>query len=637
MTGRSKLIAHLFRTGWAAAIMLLMFLLPTAAQARALAQDEKPVTPAETATVQSVPAFRKATNVAVITIKGEIDSITARSVERRMSEAARGGADALVFEIDSPGGEVDSVLRICNMIKQSPVPNTVAWINSDAYSGGALIALACREMVATDTASFGDAKPISGGPLALLPRGIPRDLLKKVMPPLVSEVVDSQRRYNQRVGAYVRDEYLAQAIVADDVELWEIRHKVTGVRMCIDQDEFALLFPGETMGGTTRLAGVPGLRPTRNGSNEAAKPQEAQDARPTSSEAPSGLSQPSSPAGSSRLAPIAADVEQRQTLASARPRLTASDVGSWELVEKVLDGSAPAMFKSADLLHFGWVENGSKLEGGVAQIVPIRTDDELKAFLGATNLRRLNQNTSERLVVFATTLPVRFILVVVFLIAVFVELTHPGALLPGAIAVLALVALIAPPMLLGLASWWEVVAILMGIVLLVVEVLVLPGFGIPGVLGIILLMVGLIGTFVPSGGGLFPGSGNGDRDVLTGAVTVLLAGATAMVGIWFIAKHFGRLPVLNRLVLQTPGSDDGDASVLGPEELLGEGIVKVGDSGVAITPLRPAGRIQVGDTVVDAVAEFGFVESGTRVRVSSATAMRIGVEPISGSGDSAHG
>ena len=57
----------------------------------------------------TVPASRQADRVAIITIEGAIDAITAMSVKRRITEAEAGGYNAIVFEIDSPGGGVGAV------------------------------------------------------------------------------------------------------------------------------------------------------------------------------------------------------------------------------------------------------------------------------------------------------------------------------------------------------------------------------------------------------------------------------------------------------------------------------------------------------------------------------------------------
>ncbi|MEY4090276.1 MAG: hypothetical protein RJB55_2547, partial [Verrucomicrobiota bacterium] len=61
----------------------------------------------------SAPTERKATRVAVLPISGAIDDVTLWSVERRLAAVREAGFDAVVFEIDTPGGEVGAMLDIC--------------------------------------------------------------------------------------------------------------------------------------------------------------------------------------------------------------------------------------------------------------------------------------------------------------------------------------------------------------------------------------------------------------------------------------------------------------------------------------------------------------------------------------------
>ena len=205
-------------------------------------------------------------------------------------------------------------------------------------------------------------------------------------------------------------------------------------------------------------------------------------------------------------------------------------------------------------------------------------------------------------------------------------MTHPGAILPGVASVVALGLLIAPGMLIGMATWWEVLAIFSGLLLIGLEIFVIPGFGVPGVLGLLLLFAGLIGLFVPAGTGPFPDTPEGRRDVLRGGVALLLSFGTAATFMYFIAKHFGSIPYLGRLILKTPDSDDSD--VLAAMDPDGDALARVGQTGTAITPMRPAGRVQIGDSVIDAVAEYGFIDAGTRIRVVQVDGMRIAVEAV---------
>ena len=84
-----------------------------------------------------VPAYRQAQHVAVITIEGEVDNITATSFKRRLEEAA--DADAIPVVLNTPGGGLLPTLQICYYIKNNAPPNTVAWIHPHAFSAGTII------------------------------------------------------------------------------------------------------------------------------------------------------------------------------------------------------------------------------------------------------------------------------------------------------------------------------------------------------------------------------------------------------------------------------------------------------------------------------------------------------------------
>jgi membrane-bound serine protease (ClpP class) len=312
----------------------------------------------------------------------------------------------------------------------------------------------------------------------------------------------------------------------------------------------------------------------------------------------------------------------RQELPTQRPVLSAADRGDWRVVEYVSSGAGPFVFKADDLHRYSLAA------------ATIQNDEELKAFFGARNLVRLEPTWSEGLVAFLTWRPIQGLLVVVFLLALFIEMTSPGMGLPGTIAAVALIALLAPPVLINLASWWVVAAIIVGILMLAVEILLLPGMGVFGLLGLILLFGGLVGLFVPESA-FFPDSPSQQNDLLYGVATLLLALTTSGILIFFVAKHFGSLPLLNRLVLQDPGTmqDDDDDDFAGNELLAAADsnvplALPVGTVGTAITTLRPVGRVEFGDRIVDVVASGGYIPLGAKVRVFRATEFQIDVEPL---------
>ncbi|MEM9064246.1 MAG: ATP-dependent Clp protease proteolytic subunit [Planctomycetota bacterium] len=591
-----------------------------------------PATPTPSAPVPSgVAAGRQAENVVIITIRGEIDRYTALSVVRRLKIAEASGADAVVIDLDTPGGEVVSVLEITQAIKGTTVPRTVAWINPTAYSGGAIIAVACEEIVVNDPARFGDALIIQAGPTGA--EALPEELRPKFLSPLLADTVDSARR-----NGY--DEYLVQAFVTLGLELWLVRDTETGRTMAINEAEYRMLFEGEPPRsspiapsiGRNVLADRDFARNAEGVTDEAVDPTKGADplaTPPPPAETVSGGAQlPPIEEGDRAFRPAGPSVEDLSGTVdleldepTRRPAISEGDRGRYELVGYIQDGNGPLIVttENAELLGFG---------PGV-----VLDDDELRQHLGASNLRRLDRSWSESFARFMTILPVRGLLIVVFIIGLFLELTSPGLGLPGGLAAVALFGLLAPPMLIGMANWWEIAAIAVGIAFIGVELFLLPGFGVFGVLGMIALFGGLVGTFVREDpGGLFPGTEGAKRDLLYGVVTLLMSLVTSGIGIYFLSKNVESLPLFRKLILQNPEPGDNDTmleAMSGPVATL-----RVGDEGVTTIPLRPSGRMSTGDgateEIHDVVADMGWIEAGVRVRVIEIDGFRVTVEPADG-------
>lgn len=561
----------------------------------------------------AIPASRQAKNIAVITIKEEIDDTTLRSFVRRLRLAERAGADAIVVELDTPGGEILSTIGICDAIKASAIKNSAAWINRSAYSGGAIVALACREIVYNDPAAMGSAAPV-GVSLFGMVNKLPEEIRQKFLALIIAELVDSARR-----NGY--DEMLVQGIASLGVELWMVENKETHQRVCINRAEYQLIFGEDPPVTTPQIYSAPTIPDSTKGFELPGWTGRANKRRVREAGAPTTIERPYDPNDPKNFIPAAPEMKElsnavtdSQELSSARVRLSEADRGKWKVLEYITDGKGLLVFKSDAMKRYGF---GNTV---------VHDDKELLQHFGAKNILRLDRSWSEGLVSILTWFPVRGLLVVIFLIALFIEITHPGLIAPGGVAAAALVALIAPPLLINMANWWEIAAILSGIVLLALEVFVLPGFGVAGVLGLLLLFGGLVGTFVPQGT-FFPDSARGRSDLLYGLATMIMAFATSGVGMYFLAKNFKSLPLFSKLVLKDPGTIED-----GPQDMLAAmstttGPVKKGALGVAMTPLRPAGRVELpGGRIIDAVADMGFIAAGAKVRITSVSDFRIGVE-----------
>ncbi|MDP6693721.1 MAG: hypothetical protein QF444_05275, partial [Phycisphaerales bacterium] len=257
-----------------------------------------------------VPAYRQANTVAVITIDGEVDNITASSLKRRLAEAT--DADAIVIELNTPGGGLLPTLEICYELKNNAQPNTVAWIHPHAFSAGTIIALSCREIIVSPNSTFGDAAPVTAmGPIPATERA-------KIESPILAEVVDSARRNHY-------DERLVEAFVSVGVELWLLQSVETNEIICVNASEYERIF-GET--------------PPKNFSPIASPVVGDQSFSPFF-DAITKLSQ----VGNNSNEPW--DPNFAQQLPSSRPALTKKDAKNWKLIRQVVPNDRLLTLKPA--------------------------------------------------------------------------------------------------------------------------------------------------------------------------------------------------------------------------------------------------------------------------------------------------
>jgi membrane-bound serine protease (ClpP class) len=178
----------------------------------------------QAAPVQAAEAARGV----IVPIQGTIDDMTLASLKRRVEQAREAGAGVVVFELDTPGGLVTSALDICTFIKNTTDLKTVAWVRPKAYSAGAMIAVACNEIVMSPVSSIGDCAPIMIGPSGLEP--VPATERAKMESPIINEFRDSAAR-----NGY--DPLLSASMVRLGNRLWWVEHAQSAERKFVRDNE----------------------------------------------------------------------------------------------------------------------------------------------------------------------------------------------------------------------------------------------------------------------------------------------------------------------------------------------------------------------------------------------------------------
>ncbi|MEN8149002.1 MAG: NfeD family protein [Planctomycetota bacterium] len=222
---------------------------------------------------------------------------------------------------------------------------------------------------------------------------------------------------------------------------------------------------------------------------------------------------------------------------------------------------------------------------------------------------------------------IKFLLFIVGILALYMEIKAPGFGVPGAIAIVCFALFFSASSIAGIATELEIILFLLGVGLLAVEVFVIPGFGIPGVAGAGLIVVSLYMASMTYG--LPSSSRPWEGDALL-SWTLSFGGSllACFVGMLLIARFFPGTPIGKRMIL-APEGDPGEQGLTGSGSIHGlEAAAIVGETGTAITDLRPAGRIDVNGEPWDAVTEGDWIEDGSKILVIEASANRIVVKEI---------
>jgi len=193
---------------------------------------------------------------------------------------------------------------------------------------------------------------------------------------------------------------------------------------------------------------------------------------------------------------------------------------------------------------------------------------------------------------------------------IYFELQTPGIGFPIGLAITAAILYFAPLYLEGLAANWEIIIFIVGFILIGIEVLILPGFGIFGISGIVLMISGLILSLLDNV--IFDFDNVAPARVSAAIGTVMISIILSFfISIWASSKLFAsRKGIFRNFALHTTISTD--RSYVGVDR---EDESLVGKKGIAQTVLRLSGKISVEGAIYDAMSEGSFIEKGERIRV----------------------
>ncbi|MDR1747116.1 MAG: nodulation protein NfeD [Tannerella sp.] len=210
------------------------------------------------------------------------------------------------------------------------------------------------------------------------------------------------------------------------------------------------------------------------------------------------------------------------------------------------------------------------------------------------------------------------ILILIIIGGIYFELQTPGVGFPLIAAVIAAILYFSPLYIEGLAQNWEILLFIAGLILIAIEIFVTPGFGFVGISGIAFVIVGFVLSLLDNVNFRFEGVSSDDtgRAFLT-VFSGIIAGSLAVV---WLSSRIGSPGMFRRVALTADLEDAVSSPVHRGLE---------GREGVAVTVLRPSGKVAVDGTLYDSISESGFMEQGTHVRITRCENAQVYVERIS--------
>jgi membrane-bound ClpP family serine protease len=263
---------------------------------------------------------------------------------------------------------------------------------------------------------------------------------------------------------------------------------------------------------------------------------------------------------------------------------------------------------------------------GIATSIVNNPDDphELYAVYGVSKAREPPADWLDKLGAFLSDPVVAMFLVILGITCLILELKMPGVGVPGVIAAVCFVLFFWSQTQNSEMAVLAVLLFILGLVLIGIEIFLLPGIGVTGISGILLMLAGLALATVehlPQTSGEY---------VSFGFKLVQLGGAMvgSTVAAFVLARFLPHIPYANRLVLSPPGEKEGSENTTAASGTYEALAALLGAIGTAATALRPAGMARFGDAYVDVVSEGNFIPTGARVQVIEIEGNRVVVKEV---------
>lgn len=279
------------------------------------------------------------------------------------------------------------------------------------------------------------------------------------------------------------------------------------------------------------------------------------------------------------------------------PRIAEGMVDERIVIDSIKQEGRVITFTTSEALKFGFCE------AQVESIEEILKRNKVENY----ELEEYELSISEKIIAIFLNPFISGILILVIIGGIYFELQTPGVGFPLFAAIISLLLYLVPYYLNGLAAYWEIIALFVGLVLLGAEIFIIPGFGVAGVLGIGLTLTSLILIMLNNDFFNFEFVPLGDIIVASFATIGGLTGGALLL--FFGGAKLTQTKAFKRIALtDIQEVSQGYTTNFNAKEMLGK-------KGIAYTVLRPSGRVKIDEEIYDAFTRGDYIERGDAIEV----------------------
>ena len=450
------------------------------------------------------PAKAKPGKVFIIPVREEIDPPVTYLIRRGIKEAIEADADLVVIDMNTPGGRLSTTREIISILNEFH-GDTATFVNRDAFSAGAFIAVATKRIYMAPGSVIGAAAPVFLAPGGNGAQGVPDTYEKKIISAVRAMVRTSAEKNGYNVA-------VVEAMIDKNKGL-----TIDGVQIAKEGEILTLT-----------------------------------------------------------------NTEAEKEYGTPPKKLLSS-------------GTVKDMDELLDVLGYAGAERYEIKPTGLERI--------------GTWLNRIGP-----------------LLLIIGIIGIYIEFKTPGFGLPGIIGIAAFALYFLGGYVAGLSGLEWVVVFVIGLILVVLEFFVLPGHMVFGLIGSLLMLAAVVMAMVdvyPQPGPGLPKMPTFDKFELP-LQQILIAMVGGALGIWAASRILPKTPIYGAVVSRS-------ASGIKSEQVQAEQRrAHQGQIGVAVSMLRPGGKAQFGDDILDVISQGEVVSKGTRVRITGYSGTEAVVEVVEG-------